>query len=194
MTCIAGALRRLTWALCVCVLLPHAGAQAAERSVLADFDGDGQHDRATLDHREPSVLRIYLSATNSTAVVRSQVPIAGIAALDLDGDRRAELIAGGASSGLQVWTTHRKGFRAFRPQTVTPEALGPPLRHNVEQGAGDAPVAITSAPPSPTALAVSPQPRPPTTTVASPLATHTADPHSPQQLAPLAPRPPPASL
>ena len=193
MTRTAGALRRVLWTLCVCVLLaPHA-ARAAEPSVLADFDGDGQRDRATLDGVERSILRVWLSATNSTAVLRSQTPIAGIGARDLDGDLRAELIAGGVSPGLQVWTKIRTGFARFKPGPLMPGTMSRPLSHNVEEDPGDSPAAITSAAPSLVALSLSPRPRAPSPGPARPIGARAADPRSPQQLAPLAPRPPPVS-
>lgn len=193
MTRTASALRRLVWALFVCALLAPAAAHAAGPSVVADFDGDGQRDRATLDRLEPSVLRVWLSTTRSTAIVRTQAPVAGIVARDLDGDRRAELIAGGASTGLQVWTKHRRGFTPFKPRSVMPGTLGPPLHHNVEKDPGDAPAAITSAAPSLLALPLSPQPRGPTAAMARLRLARAAVAYSSQRLAPLAPRPPPVS-
>ena len=193
MTRIAGTLRRLVWAVWVCTLLaPHA-VHAGDRSVLADFDGDGQRDRATLDGLEPSVLRVWLSSTHSTAIVRGHTPIAGIAARDLDGDLRAELIAGGASTGLQVWTRHRTGFAPFTPRPTASGTLGPPRRHNIEEDSDEAPAATTSTGSSLVALALSPQPRAPSRPTARLLSLAPADPHAPERLAPVAPRPPPAS-
>jgi hypothetical protein len=193
MTRTAGALRRLLWAFCVCALLaPHA-ARAAEPSVLADFDGDGQRDHAILDRLEPSILRVWLSTTRSTAIVRSQMPIAGIAARDLDGDRRAELIAGGVSTGLQVWTKQHKVFVPFQRRPVMPGTLDRPLRHNIDTQDGDSAVAITSAAPSLIALSLSPQPRAPALVLARLRFPPAVDPQSSQRLGPLAPRPPPVS-
>src|SRR5262245_44648063 len=79
----------LIWA---CILFG-ATVLSAAPSVVADFDGDSQPDRAELSRREPSAVHVWLSATQSIAVVRSSTPILGIAARDLDGDKRAELIA-----------------------------------------------------------------------------------------------------
>jgi hypothetical protein len=186
------ALRRLLCALFVCLLLvPHA-AQAAERFVVADFDGDGQGDRASLDPANPSILQISLTTTRSTASLRSRLPIAGLAARDLDGDRRAELIAR-ASSGLQIWTRHHTGFRPFRPLSAGPNTVGVPLRHHVQDDEDDAPAAITPAA-SLLALSASIRPRAPARSVATLLASGAADLHALQRFAPLAPRPPPVSL
>ena len=193
MTRTAGALRTVLWALCVCALLAPRAARAAEPSVLADFDGDGQRDRATLDGVERSILRVWLSATNSTAILRSQTPIAGIGARDLDGDLRAELIAGGVSPGLQVWTKLRTGFTRFKPGPLMPGTMSRPLGHDVEEDSGESPAAITSAGPSLVALALSPRPRAPSPRLVRPIDARAAEPRSFQRLGPLAPRPPPVS-
>jgi hypothetical protein len=193
MTRTAGAIYRLCVALVVCVLLaPHA-AHAAERSVVADFDGDGYHDRATLDGREPSVLRIWLSTTRTTAIVRSRSPLAGIAASDLDGDGRAELIAHAPASGLQVWTRRHTRFSRVRPRQAPPGAFERPARHNVEDDPRGLPVAVAPAPPSSAALASVPQPRAPASVAAAPFDPgHAAPPLAPAR-SPFAPRPPPLS-
>lgn len=194
MTLPAGALRRILWAICVCVLLaPHA-AHAAERSVLADFDGDGQRDHASLDRLEPSVLRVWLSTTRSTTIVRSPTPIAGIAALDLDGDRRAELIAGGASAELQVWSTHRGGLSPFTSQPVLPGTLDRPVRHSVADDPDDTPPAITSAASTLVALDFVSQPRAPAPAATRLFESRSFLPASSQHAAPLSPRAPPLSL
>ena len=43
-------------------------ASAAEPSLSADFDGDGHRDHAVLDHTEPTLLHVWLSSTNATAI------------------------------------------------------------------------------------------------------------------------------
>jgi hypothetical protein len=178
--------------MCACVLLAPHTAQAAERSVRADFDGDGQRDHASLDRLEPSVVRIWLSTTRSAAIVRSPTPIAGIAALDLDGDRRAELIAGGASTGLQIWTARRHGLSPFASQQV-PGTLARPVRHTVADDPDDEPPAVAPAASSPIALELASEPRAPT-----PARTRVADsrtflPCSSGHAASLSPRAPPLS-
>lgn len=185
------ALRTLLWVLVLCLLAAPRPAVADQRSVLADFDGDGQRDRATLDRVEPSILHVWLSTTRSTAIVRSQTPISRIAALDLDGDRRAELIAGGGSPGLQIWTKRRKGFSRVDPRPVAPGTIDRPLRHNVEDDGAEAPPAITSTAPSSVALLLTPQPRAPDPVLVRLLAPSAAEPYSSRHSAPRSPRAPP---
>lgn len=109
-------------------------ARALENGVSGDFDGDGKRDRAVVDRHEPSVIRVWLSKTRRTDLVRARTAVAAIAATDLDGDRRAELIArGGARTGLQVWTREHSRFRAFGGKGGTPRALPAPVRHSIQQ-------------------------------------------------------------
>ena len=67
-------LRHRLWLACVCLLLGATVAAASTPSVVADFDGDGQHDRAEVSPRG-SAIHIWLSATRSTSVLRSRTPI-----------------------------------------------------------------------------------------------------------------------
>jgi hypothetical protein len=113
---IPATLRRALWLALVCALLAAPRAWASEPALTADFDGDGYRDHATLDVQEPSVVRVWLSATKATNLIRTAEPLVAIAAADLDGDRHPELITSNRSSGLQVWTKKKKhaGFRVFR--------------------------------------------------------------------------------
>src|SRR5262245_51396938 len=77
---------------CLCVLLLTPRAEAGRRRLFADFDADGRRDRVTLDAHEPWIVRIWLSATRSTHIIRSAQPLRAITAVDLNGDRRPELI------------------------------------------------------------------------------------------------------
>jgi hypothetical protein len=193
MTRTAGAIGRLFAALFVCLLVAPSIAHAAQRSVVADFDGDGYHDHATLDDLEPSVLRVWLSATRSTAVVRSRSPFFSIAAKDLDGDRRAELIAGARATGLQVWTSLHAAFSRFQPRPVPPGGLHRPVRHKVDDAPERLPAAVTPATASIDALLLIPQPRAPATDARALIDPRAAAPHSRPTNSPLAPRPPPVS-
>ena len=106
-------LRRALWLACAATIGFAPCAVAAERLLSADFDGDGRHDRVAIDRRDPSLLRVWLSATGATELIRNARPLLRVAAIDLDGDRRPELIATDTSvAGLHVWKKHgRRGFR-----------------------------------------------------------------------------------
>src|SRR5262245_36777038 len=184
---------RPLWLLWVFVLIAPALASAASPPVIADFDGDSKPDRAELSRREPSAVRVWLSTTRRVAILRSSTPILGIAARDLDGDRRAELIASKASSGLQVWTKRRHGFGAFRPKRITPNSLARPARHSVHDGPADAGEATDQEAPKPPAS--SPAPGAPFVALTfAPISTHVVVvPESSTVFAPFGPRPPPLS-
>lgn len=166
---------------------------AATPSLIADFDGDGKHDRVELDRRDPSALRIWLSATRSTSVVRSPTPILVIAARDLDHDRRDELIATGASTRLHVWTKRHKGFAAVRPKHTTAVPLLTSTGHSVEHAPPETPAADAPLLPAPLASPLSAQPRAPILIAGRVSTPVVAGLTSSRFLAPLAPRPPPLS-
>jgi hypothetical protein len=116
-------LRRVLWLTCTCalVLVPRVGS--TEPAVYADFDGDGRHDSVTFDRNERAVLRVWLSRTGTTDVIRSQGPLLRVIATDLDGDRRPELVANCTSTGLHVWKiTGRNRFRSYSPRRSLPKA------------------------------------------------------------------------
>jgi hypothetical protein len=191
MTRSTGAIHRLFVAVFVCLLLAPSTAAAGQRSIVADFDGDGYRDHAALDDLEPSVLRVWLSGTRTTAIVRSRSPVFGIAARDLDGDRRAELIAGTPAAELQVWTRRHATFSRYKPRPVPLGILGP--AHSVGDAPDGSPVAITSTAPSLGALPPIPQPRAPAALPAALTDRPSAASPSGPANSPLAPRPPPFS-
>jgi hypothetical protein len=121
-------LRRALWLACAATIgfVPCAGA--AERLLTADFDGDGRHDRVAIDRQDSSLLRVWLSATGATELIRNARPLLQVAAIDLDGDHRPELIATDTSvTGLRVWTKHaRRGFRLYHARTPPPIELSTP--------------------------------------------------------------------
>jgi hypothetical protein len=167
-------------------------ASATEPTLSADFDGDGDRDHAVLDHAEPTLLHVWLSSTNATATIRSQTPIIHLAATDLDGDRRSELIAGDRT-GLRIWTKTHHDFRSYRPRRAAPATLASPIHRALHESTTDSQSDVTwSADPTLAVLSRA-GPRAPTPgavivrpTVASRL--RSALPHSP-----FAPRPPPHS-
>lgn len=177
---------------CLCVLLLAPRAEAGRRRVFADFDADGCRDRVTLDAHEPWIVRIWLSATRSTHIIRSPQPLRDIGAVDLNGDRRPELIAVTRARGLQVWAKAPSGFVAYphRPRPPTRQVLGSG-RHRFDDNNEESPPEIANAKQIPAFVVASfygqsaiaavgsrdDQPRGRRTTL---------------RLAPLSPRPPPA--
>src|SRR5436190_561117 len=116
-------LRRAFWMVCAGILLLPRFA-AANPALTIDLDGDGRRDQVVLEGREPSIVTVWLSASGSTQAIRTRVPILQIIAVDLDGDRRPELVARGSDSQLHVWTRKRNGFHAYR-QRRSLSATGP---------------------------------------------------------------------
>jgi hypothetical protein len=88
-----------------------------------DFDGDGRRDSVKLDQSRPSVLRVWLSASDTTQVLVSRRPLHRVAATDLDGDHRPELIATDSQSRIHVWTPRDKGFHRYHSHRVIPHGL-----------------------------------------------------------------------
>ncbi len=186
---------RLLWLVGVVLLLVAPAAAAADSLVFADFDGDGQRDHAELNRREPSAIHVWLSTTQTIWVVRSATPVLDLAARDLDGDRRAKLIAANASAGLQIWSDRHKGFTPFRLKRVARLPHVSPPGHRVNDAGEDAPATDggeTQAPPI--ALELIPHTRAPALLAVRVPPPIVAGPESFRVLAPLAPRPPPASV
>ena len=177
-----------------CLWLGGTAAQATESSIAADFDGDGQDDRVTVDYNEPSVLHVWLSTTGTTSTVHSAAPVLQIVALDLDGDHRAELIGRDSAAGLHIWTNKRKGFRSFRPHRVVPGALGRATHHQWDDGplSDTSVVSWNDAPPA--GLVLSAHSHGPTGGPASRLPVVSRNRGTNRSLTPLGPRPPPLSL
>lgn len=192
MRALARILRRRLSLLSVFLLLGMPVASAAGPSVVADFDGDGLRDHAELCLREPSQIHIWLSGTQRTWTLRSATPILSLAASDLDGDRKAELIASGPSAGLQIWTGRRGRLTPFHSRRGSTATHFHDKGHSVDYGPDEAPAADagqTSAPPI--ALALSPAARAPALVPARASTRSAAHSDSARVLAPLAPRPPP---
>lgn len=186
--------RRLLLAIVAALCLGTTEASAADSvPSLADVDGDGLRDRITLDRRDPSLVRVRLSTTGRTSVIRSARPLSSLLARDIDGDRRAELIAADVQGALHVWTRkpRTRGFRAIHARSSASGYVGRPSRRALDDApSSDEPSSPTpsfsSAVLSPAVTAVGPLDR---SSAAGPI-THT-QPHSLTGLAPRAPRPPP---
>ena len=184
-------LRQAVWMVCACVLLLPPVA-AAEPSLPIDFDGDGRRDQVMLDHREPSLLHVWLSASDTTQLIRVRVPLLQVVAADLDGDPRPELIARDSESQIHVWTRKGTWFHSYGPRDVVPPALGERSRGGVEDKDREPPGAIESAPFAPFALPRCASPRTPGPGASPVGAPHTARAcRSLSAVEPFVPRPPP---
>jgi hypothetical protein len=146
-------------------------------------------DRADLNEGDQSAVRVWLSATGRTSVLRSAAPVLEMVARDLDGDRRAELIVSSTSNGLHIWKKRGKGFRSVHPKPVAPGTLSTPSRHHVDDTPADSSDEVSPAAPCPLALALTlaPQPRAPACLSTQLIPT----PFSSEVLVPAGPRPPP---
>jgi len=177
---------------CACLLLAARLAAASHHTVVGDFDGDGRHDRATLKrHAHSSEIRIWLSTTNATTVIHSPDRIGAIAARDLDGDHRDELI-GRQSLSLQIWSVREQRFQRLRPQKDdAAEWYGASAPNRVEDPPDQTPAADSTAGASSVAVLLAPRARAPDL-IPEPLPSHvSAGFKSAPLLAPVAPRPPP---
>lgn len=124
---------RVLWLICAwLLLLPHAAA-AAEPSLAADFDGDGRRDYVLVDDATPSVVRIWLSASNTTQVIHAGTRLTAVVAADLDGDRVPELIGRGAGLRLHVWTSGRGAFQPYQPRPGGHPATNPSSQRGVDE-------------------------------------------------------------
>lgn len=187
-------LRRAFILACALVWFGASSARAAEPTVLADLDGDGLHDRVTVDHREPSLLHIWLSKTGGTTTLRSTSPVVGVVARDLDGDRRAELITRDTFARVQVWTRKRGSFRQFHAHRPLVSEVGTPRDHRFDDGATGESDASSWTGASFFALALSAQPRAPDLRAPFRNVDSARTLRSPLPLDPFAPRPPPHAL
>jgi VCBS repeat protein len=187
--------RRVFWMVCACaLLLPGFAAAKPSLAIGFDLDGDGRGDQVVLDRDRPLVLQVWLSNSGTTQVIRSRVPILQVAAADLDGDHRPELIASDGDSQLQVWTRKRKGFHSYRARHAVPSASQREVRR-IDDTNAEPPGEITSPPFAPFALTLCPSARAPGLEAAASGAPHAAcDFRSLTAVDPFAPRPPPARL
>jgi hypothetical protein len=96
------------------LLLAAPRTYASGSALGADLDGDGHGDRVSVTRDQPLLVRVWLSATGITHVIRSAEPVLAVALADLNGDSQPELVATNASSGLHIWTRTQSGFRALR--------------------------------------------------------------------------------
>jgi hypothetical protein len=194
MTSTVAALRRtfrLAW-LCVFLVVPRV--HAADTPLSADFDGDGKGDRVTFSLQEPDILRVWLSGSSTTHVIHSPEPLLAVAAADIDGDRRAELIATHSRPGLRVWTKKHGAFRAVHPVERSPIALIPSNDRAFDPGATPPVVATTDVRSPASCLAISLHPGEPILRGWAEAPALARGPTVSPYFSSFAPRPPPSSL
>jgi len=184
---------RAFWIVCAFFLLLPRAAAAAESSLEIDFDGDGRRDLVALSRQEPTVVHVWLSASNTRQTIHTGAPLLRIAAADLDGDRRPELIAADSALQIHVWAHAPRGLRSYRPRDGVPPALMRPDRRSVDNGREPA-SAITGAPAVPVTatLSASPHPPAPGSVACAPRQKGTG--RSFRAFDPLVPRPPPTHV
>ena len=173
------------------MLVARAAAAGGNR-LSADFDGDGRYDLAALSLGDavPSV-QVWLSTTRAVTVLRIEAPVLAIAAADLDGDRRAELIAGDSTSGLHVWTLRDRAFERIKPRRKTSTGLSRRTEHGVDDQSDRGLAAVQA--PSPVRAALRHAGRPRAPDVTAPVLPEVVNGPSPSLASPFCPRPPPAS-
>ncbi len=148
-----------------------------------------------LDLREPSVLHIWLSASDTTQVIRTRARLLQVVATDLDGDHRPELIARDSESRIHVWTRKRKRFHRYRPTDIAPPYTLQERHSRSVEDKDPEPGVITSSPLAPIALTACASlrtPRPEASTACAPRTTHAS--RSLTAADPFGPRPPPAHV
>jgi hypothetical protein len=181
---------RALWLAILCALLLPVPAAAQKTSI--DLDGDGRRDHWHRDHREPTVLHVWLSATGTTQTIRARTPLVRVVARDLDGDHQPELIASDTQSQIHVWTRSRSVFQSYHPRRVAPAGLRQRPRRNIDDSDRDAEAAVTVPTFEQLSLVLSALPRGPGPAVVPALVPDTPRPfRSLSALEPFAPRPPP---
>ncbi|MDR1990532.1 MAG: hypothetical protein LBQ09_09925 [Acidobacteriaceae bacterium] len=136
-------LARVLWLVCACLLLLPRVSVAAKPLLVVDLDGDGQRDRITRSHREPTVLRLWLSSSGTTQRLRASAPILHVVAVDFDGTHRPALIARDAKSRVHIWTWRpnwtwrHTSFNPYRPHVITLLTLSSARHHAVHNTSSD---------------------------------------------------------
>jgi hypothetical protein len=136
---------RLRWILAVALLALPATARAGQ--VYGDFDHDGRRDSASLDPAHASILKIWLSSTQTLRVIRTRHPIATLGAFDLDGDGRAELVAADTGANLHVWRASARGqIHRYLPRGSRPRARSAtPVNVEDDDDTSDVPLQTTTS-------------------------------------------------
>ena len=132
---------RLFWLLCACcVAFPLTAT--ANGLLAADLDGDGRSDYVATDYREPHVLHVWLSSTDTTQIIRTKARAQQIAAVDIDGDHKPELVW---RNGVKLHVLKRADgngkFKRVRAKHVAPKSQTPTDAPNADDHDTDLPAA-----------------------------------------------------
>ena len=150
---------RLAWLLfALCVAFPLTAT--ANGLLAADLDGDGRSDYVVTDHREPHVLHVWLSSTDTTQIIRTKARAQQIAAADLDGDRQPELIW---RNGVKLHVLKRAAgrFKHVRARHVAPRPQAPRDLPNANDRNTDLPATSSVGSVDPAAVPRALNPAPP---------------------------------
>jgi VCBS repeat protein len=124
----------LTW-LAVSLLGCVSGrALASDLYPRADLDRDGVTDVVSIQNAPaPRGLLVWLSRSKSQFLLPTPLPIQRVAAADVDGDSRLDLVAADTSAKLYVWRSSGKGrLRPMRPRPGRP-AAGPTCSRRIQE-------------------------------------------------------------
>jgi hypothetical protein len=148
-----------------------------------------------LDTREPLIVHVWLSKSGETQVIRSRVPILQIAAADLDGDNKLELIAHGSDSKLHVWKRKHRGFHSYRRRDAARSSIEGRNCRSFDGNETEPLGEDASTPYAPFALTLCASARAPGREASNTRAHQTVRAfHSFAAVDPFAPRPPPAAV
>jgi hypothetical protein len=171
---------RAFWVAFACLLMFPVLAAAAEEWQAIDGNGNGRHERVTLDRREPTALQVWRSAAATRPVLHISEP--------------REPITRDRGWHVRRWEWQRQGRYPLRPHTVAPGTGHQPSRRTVDDQDSE-PAGATSGSQFPpfaiTPSASSPPSSPERAGECAPRATRVSRPFAP--IEPFAPRPPPPS-
>ncbi len=82
---------------------------ARAQTIFADVDRDGIRDVLSVSNTSRSILQVWFSATQTFRKLHTPRPIFRVAAMDVDGDGRPEIVASDTSARLHVWRQGKSG-------------------------------------------------------------------------------------
>jgi hypothetical protein len=132
------------WVALVASVLAVPGIAGAE-TVFADVDRDGIRDVLSVLGASRSTLQVWISSTQQFRKLHTTRPIYRVAAVDVDGDGRPEIVASDTSAKLHIWRQGKNGrlhrVRARRSApfrfATAPSVEGSTDSADVPSGGGD---------------------------------------------------------
>ncbi len=186
--------RRASWLALVGLLLVAPQARASTAAYL-HLDGDGTRDEVTVDRLDPTLVTVRLSASGIVTAIHSARPLQQVIAVDLDGDRRPELVGRDDAHGLYVWTPDaRDKYRSYRPWRAPRKAPVPSSSNSVDDDPLTGDDALPEASRVTAPLVTESHLRAPAAGIARCLPAPAAGPRHYLLTLASAPRPPPASI